>query len=220
MSKFRKERFEVVIVDTSGRHKQEEALFDEMKEIAYVVEPSNTIFVMDASIGQAAESQALAFKSAVDVGSVILTKMDGHAKGGGALSAVAATKAPVTFIGTGEYVQDFERFEVQGFVGKLLGMGDIKGLIEKVQDLKLDQNKELMKKLGQGIFTLRDMYEQFQNILKMGPLSKVMGMMPGIPSDLLEGGDEEASGRIKRFMAIMDSMSNKGLQGKRHGNVS
>merc|ERR1719229_1196517 len=105
---------------------------------------------MDASNGQSCESHAHAFKSKVDVASIIVTKLDGHAKGGGALSAVAATKSPIVFIGTGEHVDDFEPFKVQPFVQKLLGMGDIETLIDKVNDLKLDSNEDLVKKLKQG----------------------------------------------------------------------
>uniref|UniRef100_H2Z386 SRP54-type proteins GTP-binding domain-containing protein n=1 Tax=Ciona savignyi TaxID=51511 RepID=H2Z386_CIOSA len=101
---------------------------------------------MDASIGQACEAQARAFKEKVDVASVIVTKLDGHAKGGGALSAVAATQSPIIFIGTGEHIDDFEMFKTQPFVKKLLNMGDIEGLIDKVNELKLDENEELLDK--------------------------------------------------------------------------
>ena len=140
----------------------------------YFQKPNNVIFVIDASIGQACESQAKAFHQTVDVGSVIITKLDSHAKGGGALSAVAATKSPIIFIGTGEHIDDFEPFKVKPFVQKLLGMGDIEGLVEKVSELGLDDNEDLVKKLKQGQFTLRDMYEQFQNIMKMGPFSQIL----------------------------------------------
>ncbi|CAG8492136.1 483_t:CDS:10 [Acaulospora colombiana] len=211
VDKFKKEFFEIIIVDTSGRHKQESELFEEMKQISSVVNPDNTIFVMDATIGQAAEAQAKAFHEAADIGSIIITKMDGHAKGGGAISAVAATHSPIIFIGTGEHIHDLERFEPRRFVQKMLGMGDISGLMETVKDLKLDQNKNLMKNLEQGIFTIRDMYEQFQNISKMGPLSKMMQMMPGMSEMNFEGSDELGAQRIKRLMTIMDSMSESEL---------
>ncbi|ORX99592.1 signal recognition particle protein [Basidiobolus meristosporus CBS 931.73] len=211
VEKFKKDNFEIIIVDTSGRHKQETELFEEMKQISAVVKPNSTIFVMDGTIGQAADGQARAFKEAADIGSIIITKMDGHAKGGGAISAVAATQSPIIFIGTGEHLHDLDRFAPRPFVSKMLGMGDISGLVETVQDLKLDQNKDLMKKLEQGVFTLRDMYEQFQNILKLGPLSKVMGMMPGIPPELLKGSEQEGTNRIKSFMTMMDSMTNQEL---------
>ncbi|KAF9161959.1 Signal recognition particle [Actinomortierella ambigua] len=214
VNKFKKDHFEIIIVDTSGRHKQEQELFDEMQQISSAINPDSTIFVMDGTIGQAADAQSRAFKEAANVGSIIVTKMDGHAKGGGAISAVAATQCPIIFIGTGEHMHDLERFAPGPFISKMMGMGDISGLMETVQDLKLDQNKDLMKKLEQGQFSIRDMYEQFTTILKMGPLSKVMGMMPGIPQELMAGSDQDATNRIKRFMCIMDSMSAQELDGE------
>ena len=122
----------MIIVDTSGRHKQEQSLFDEMIQIENKIAPDTSIFVMDGSIGQACYAQAKAFHDQIKVGSVIVTKLDGHAKGGGALSAVAATKSPIVFIGTGEHFEDFEEFKAKGFIRRLLGLGDIEGLIEKV----------------------------------------------------------------------------------------
>lgn len=212
---FKKEGFEVIIVDTSGRHKQEESLFEEMLQVSNAIQPDNIIFVMDATIGQACESQARAFKEKVDVGSVIITKLDGHAKGGGALSAVAATNSPVIFIGTGEHIDDLEPFKTKPFVSKLLGMGDIEGLIDKVNELKLDDNEELMEKIKHGQFTLRDMYEQFQNIMKMGPFSQIMGMIPGFSQDFLsKGSEQESMARLKRLMTIMDSMNDGELDNR------
>jgi signal recognition particle subunit SRP54 len=116
VDKFKADGFEIIIVDTSGRHKQEESLFEEMLQVSNSIQPDNVVFVMDASIGQACEAQARAFNQTVDVGSVIITKLDGHAKGGGALSAVAATHSPIIFIGTGEHIDDFEQFKVKPFV--------------------------------------------------------------------------------------------------------
>lgn len=208
VEKFKSENFEIIIVDTSGRHKQEDSLFEEMLQVSNAVRPDNTVFVMDAAIGQACESQARAFKDKVDVGSVIVTKLDGHAKGGGALSAVAATSSPIIFIGTGEHIDDLEVFRVKPFISKLLGMGDIEGLIETVQDLGLEDNQELIKKLKHGEFTLRDMYEQFQNIMKMGPFSQIMGMIPGFGQDFMtKGGEQESKARLEHLMTMMDSMS-------------
>lgn len=207
ISEFKKAEFEIIIVDTSGRHKQEAALFDEMKEIVRVAKPDSIIFVMDGSIGQAADSQARAFKAAVNVGSVIMTKMDGHAKGGGALSAVAATQSPIMFIGTGEHMSDLEPFSVRPFINKMLGMGDIGGLVETVKDLKLDQNTDMIKKLEAGIFTLRDLYDQLGMIMQMGPITKVMGMMPGFNSDMFQGSEHEMTSRLRKCMTIMDSMT-------------
>ena len=112
---------------------QEEALFEEMEQVAQLTSPDDVVFVMDSSIGQAAHDQAQAFKKKVSVGSVIITKLDGHAKGGGALSAVAATGAPITHVGTGEHIEDFEDFEVKSFVSRMLGKGNIAGLMEKMK---------------------------------------------------------------------------------------
>jgi len=212
VEQFTDEGFEIIIIDTSGRHKQEESLFEEMLQISSVCKPDNIIFVMDASIGQACESQARAFKDKVDIGSVIITKLDGHAKGGGALSAVAATQSPIIFIGTGEHIDNFEEFRTKPFISKLLGMGDIEGLIEKVNDLKIEENQQLLDKLKHGHFTLRDMYEQFQNVRKMGPMSQIMGMLPGFSTEFLtKGGEQESMARLKRLMTIMDSMSDEEL---------
>ncbi|CAF0961768.1 unnamed protein product [Rotaria sordida] len=209
---FRKDNFELIVVDTSGRHAQEESLFEEMLQISNGIQPDNIIFVMDASIGQACELQAQAFKSKVDVGSVIVTKLDSHAKGGGALSAVAATKSPIIFIGTGEHIDDFEVFKTKPFISKLLGMGDIQGLVEKVNDLKLEDNEELIEKLKHGQFTLRDMYEQFQNIMKMGPFGQIMGMIPGFGTEFIsKSGEQESQARLKKMMCVMDSMNDNEL---------
>lgn len=212
VEKFKQDGFEIIIVDTSGRHKQEDSLFEEMLQVSQAINPHNVVFVMDATIGQACELQARAFKEKVDVASVIVTKLDGHAKGGGALSAVAATKSPITFIGTGEHVEDFEPFKTRPFVSKLLGLGDIEGLMDKVQELNLEDNKELIDKLKHGQFTLRDMYEQFQNIMKMGPINQIIGMMPGFGPDFMSKGNErESMGRLKKLMTIMDSMNDDEL---------
>ncbi|KAI9320588.1 signal recognition particle protein [Dichotomocladium elegans] len=213
VDKFKSEKFEIIIVDTSGRHKQEAELFEEMKQIAAAVDPDSTVFVMDGTIGQAAEAQSKAFKEAANFGSIILTKMDGHAKGGGAISAVAATQSPIIFIGTGEHLHDLDRFEPKPFIRKMLGMGDMRDLVEKVQDMKLDQNKNLMKNLEQGKYSLRDMYDQLQQISKMGPLSKLMGSIPGMPAEMMAGSEEETGKRFKRMMCIMDSMTDAELDG-------
>jgi len=210
VAKFKKERFEIIIVDTSGRHRQEKDLFDEMTQIQSAVSPDQTIMVLDATIGQQAEAQSKAFKETADYGAIIITKTDGHAAGGGAISAVAATHTPIVFIGTGEHMLDLERFAPQPFVSKLLGMGDMAGLVEHVQALKLDQ-KDTMKHLAEGVFTVRDLRDQLQNIMKMGPLSKMAGMIPGLGQMMGGMDDEEGSMKMKRMIYICDSMTNKEL---------
>ena len=217
VDQFEKEGYEVIIVDTSGRHRQEAGLLEEMQEIAAAVRPDNTILVMDATQGQAVYDQAEAFSNAVDVGSVVITKLDGHAKGGGALSAVAATESPIVFLGSGEHFDDLEPFNAESFVSKLLGFGDVKGLMEAMKSASDPKSQEeFMEKMSKGEFTLRDMYGQFQRVLNMGPLNKMMGMMPGMPDYLIPKGnsDDESTSRLKKFMYMMDSMTAAELDGK------
>lgn len=219
VAQFRKDKYDVIIVDTSGRHRQESALFEEMQEIRASIDPDDVVFVLDATQGQSVGDQAKAFHEAVDIGSVVITKLDGHAKGGGALSAVAATGAPIVFLGSGEHFDDFEPFNSRSFVSRLLGMGDMRGLVEQIKDTvggDKNQPDHLMEKFNKGIFTLRDMYEQFENVMKLGPLNKVMAMIPGIPQ-LVGGGnssDDDGGNRLKRFMYMMDSMTDDELDGR------
>jgi len=224
LEKFQTAGYDIIIVDTSGRHKQEAALFEEMEQVATVVKPQQIVFVMDGSIGQAAMDQAHAFKKTVDVGAVIITKLDGHAKGGGALSAVAATKSPIIFIGTGEDLHDLQEFEVQSFVSRLLGMGDVKGMFNLIKEVvPKDAQPKLAKRLQEGKFSLRDMYEQFQSMLKMGPLSQVMEMLPDTGlSQLLKGAGKGDAGqaKIKSYMNIMDSMNDQELDNPKVLNTS
>jgi len=209
---FRKEKYDLIIVDTSGRHKQEAALFEEMKQVEEVVSPNDIVFIMDSHIGQACYEQAKAFRQCVNVGSVIITKLDGHAKGGGALSAVAATNSPIIFLGTGEHFDEFNTFDPQSFVSRLLGMGDLKGLFQSITEaMPLDKQPELLKKISKGKFSLRDLYEQFQNLQKMGPIGQVMQMIPGMSQMLPQGAEKEGAKRIKRFMVMMDSLTDEEL---------
>jgi len=212
---FKKEGFEMIIVDTSGRHKQESELFDEMKQVAEAIKPDEIIFVMDSSIGQACYDQALAFRKAVDVGSVIITKLDGHAKGGGALSAVTATESPIIFIGTGEHFDDFEEFEAKSFIKRLLGLGDIEKIVNIVKEaVPLEDQPKLLEKISSGNFTLRDMQSQYKNILKIGSFSQFLSFLPGVGTSLMgKMNEKESIARVKKFICIMDSMTNEELDG-------
>jgi signal recognition particle subunit SRP54 len=166
---FREQKYEIIIVDTSGRHKQEQELFDEMLQVEATIKPDTSIFVMDGSIGQACYEQAKAFHDTIKVGQVIVTKLDGHAKGGGALSAVAATQSPIIFIGTGEHFDDFEAFDPKSFIKRLLGLGDLETLMSKVQEtMTSKKSQKMMENLKEGKFTLRDMRDQFAQVLSMG----------------------------------------------------
>ncbi|KAG5220597.1 Signal recognition particle [Salix suchowensis] len=186
---FKKERFEVIIVDTSGRHKQESELFEEMVQISEAVRFLALCFdIISILPGQAAEAQSRAFKESADFGAIIVTKMDGHAKGGGAISAVAATKTPIIFLGVGEHLHDLDRFSPQPFISKLLDLAS----------QNPDKQKEMAKKLEEGKLSIRDWREQISNIASM---------IPGLPQDLLQGSDEEGSLRLKRMIYMTDSMT-------------
>ncbi|KAH3767142.1 signal recognition particle 54 kDa subunit [Pelomyxa schiedti] len=211
---FKKESSDLIIVDTSGRHKQEEALFEEMESIASSIKPDCIIFVMDASIGQTAHDQAAAFKARVPIGSVIITKLDGHAKGGGALSAVAATQSPIIFLGTGERQEDLDSFTPKVFVKRLLGEGNMKEVIEIVKEvMPKEQQERLTTKLQQGKLTLRDLYEQLQATLQMGPIDKMLQNLPGFSNMPLPKG-VDANAKLRGFINIMDSMTAAELDGK------
>ena len=198
---------EVVILDTSGRHKEEEALIKEMQQIEAAVNPHEVILVLDGTIGQQATAQASAFKDATDIGSIIVSKLDGTARGGGALSGVAATGAPIKFIGTGEKVDDLEAFIPSRFIGRLLGMGDIEGLIAKVKAAEAPVSEKDVMAMMSGKFSLQDMYNQFEAMQNMGPLQKVLGMIPGfsyqMPTDEVENAEE----RLVRWKVMIQSMT-------------
>jgi signal recognition particle subunit SRP54 len=199
--------FEVIILDTSGRHKNETGLIQEMKQIADEVKPQEIILVLDGTIGQQASSQAIAFKEATKIGSIIVSKLDGTARGGGALSSVAATGAPIKFIGTGEKIEDLEAFIPSRFIGRLLGMGDIQGLVEKVKEAEAPVSEKDVMAMLSGKFSLQDMYNQFEAMQNMGPLQKVLSMVPGLnyqlPADELENAEE----RLAKWKVIIQSMT-------------
>ncbi|MEM2914165.1 MAG: signal recognition particle receptor subunit alpha, partial [Candidatus Bathyarchaeia archaeon] len=156
--------YEVIIVDTAGRHKDELSLIKEMKMLEVAIKPDEVIMVIDGTIGQQAAVQAKAFHEATPIGSIIVAKLDGSARGGGALSAVVATGAPIKFIGTGEKIDAIEVFDPPRFVGRLLGMGDLQSLIEKVREAEVKVPEKKAKAILSGKFTLADMYEQLEAV--------------------------------------------------------
>jgi signal recognition particle subunit SRP54 len=202
---------DVVIVDTSGRHKLENDLIKEMKEIFKTTKPDEKLLVMDATIGQEAGPQAKAFDEAVDITGIVLTKLDGTAKGGGALSAAAEVGAPIVFIGTGEHPGDFEIFDPSRFISRLLGMGDIKSLLEKAEEsLKGKDAEKTARRIMSGKFTLHDMYDQMGMLSGMGPLQKVAEMLPGGFSSKLKDADMDGTqNKLQNFRVIMDSMTDE-----------
>jgi len=201
-------KYDVRIVDTAGRHALEADLIQEMKDIHTVVNADHKLLVMDAAIGQQASEQARAFHDAVNITGVIITKLDGTAKGGGALSAVAETKTSVAFIGVGETPADLEKFEADRFISRLLGMGDIKTLIEKAQEIQTDEAVDV-DALMKGRFTLKDMYQQMEAMNKLGPLKQIMQMLPlgGLGVELSDSDYQMTKDRLDKFKVIMDSMT-------------
>lgn len=208
MNKF-KRTSDVIIVDTSGRHKLEDELISEMKEIFKVTKPDEKLLIMDAAMGQQSGPQAKAFNDAIGITGIVLTKLDGTAKGGGALSAAAEVGAPIIFVGTGEHPTDFEKFDPSGFISRLLGMGDIKSLLERAEEsLKGKDAEKTARRLMSGKFNLNDMYDQMDMLSGMGPLSKVAEMLPFGQSGKLKDVDmDETQNKLKRFRVIMDSMT-------------
>ncbi len=205
-------KYDIIIVDTAGRHSLEEELIEEMKEISKVFNPDEKILVLDASIGQQAGKQAKAFNDAIGITGVILTKMDGSAKGGGALSAVAETGAQILYIGTGEQLDDFEKFDEKRFLSRLLGMGDLQTLIEKVEEVaKEEEVSETAKKIISGKFTLLDMYDQMEIVTKMGPFQKIADLLP-FGRTLNDEEMHVMQEKLKKFKVIMDSMTKRELE--------
>ena len=201
------EKYDVIIVDTAGRHKDEKSLIEEMKVLQEAIKPDEVIMVIDGTMGQQAASQAEAFHKATKIGSIIVAKLDGSARGGGALSAVAATGAPIKFIGTGEKIDDLEVFDPPRFVGRLLGMGDLQSLIEKVKEAEVKMPKKKAKAILSGKFTLSDMYEQFEAMRKMGPFSRLLSMLPGLGYELPEEAINVAEERLEKWRVIIQSMT-------------
>lgn len=211
---------DVHIVDTAGRHALETELIDEIEEIEETVDPDRNLLVLDAAIGQGAKEQAREFDDAIGVDGVTITKLDGTAKGGGALTAVNETDSSIAFLGTGETVQDIERFEPDGFISRLLGMGDLKQLSERVERAMQETGEEdedwEPEDMLQGSFTLKDMQRQMDAMSKMGPLDQVMDMIPGMGGGMMDQLPDDAmdvtQDRMRNFEVIMDSMTDEELE--------
>ena len=200
-------KFDILIVDTAGRDALNEELTEEIERIDEIVDADSKLLVISGDIGQAAQTQAEKFHKTCGVTGVIATKMDGTAKAGGALSACAVTNAPILFIGVGEMIDDLEAFNAKGFVGRLLGMGDLEALLEKAKlAMSEDEAKDVSKKFMKGDFSLKDLYSQMEAMSKMGSMQKLMEMIPGmgqlhIPKEALS----VQEGKLKRWKYIMNS---------------
>ncbi len=203
--------YNVIIVDTAGRHALEEDLIQEMIEIDKALSPDHRFLVIDAAIGQLASKQATAFHDAVGITGIIVTKFDGTAKGGGALSASKEIGIPIAFIGTGERIDDFEKFDPERFVSRLLGLGDLKSLLEKAEEALKEEEIDA-EALLKGKFTLKEMYKQLEAMKKMGPVSRIFEMLPfGFSLDVKDEMFETTEEKLKKFKVIMDSMTEEEL---------
>ena len=197
---------EVVIIDTQGRHALETDLIQEIIDINTISKATHRWLVIDAALGQQASEQARRFHEAIAIDGVIITKMDGTAKGGGALSAVSETKSGIVFIGSGETIDDLERFDPDGFISRLLGMGDLRALVERAEETIATSDIDV-NAMMRGKFTLRDMYKQLESLNKMGPLKQIMSMLPLGNMKVPEGVYDVTSTKMNRYRIIMDSMT-------------
>ena len=206
-SKFSK--YDILFIDTAGRDSLDRELVREIKEFNDKIKPDEKLLVLSADIGQAAQGLSEGFHENCGVTGVIVSKLDGTARAGGALTGTAATGAKVKFIGVGEKIDDLEVFNPKGFVSRLLGMGDLEALLDKAKDV-LDEERagDMKDRMMSGEFDLNDLYEQMKAMKKMGPLNKIMDMIPGfsgvkLPKDLLQ----VQEGKLERWKYIIDSCS-------------
>ncbi|MFH0752857.1 MAG: LAGLIDADG family homing endonuclease [archaeon] len=206
--------FDIVIIDSAGRDALSDELITEIETLNKELKPNEVILVISADIGQAAQKQAEQFHKSCNVTGIVATKMDGTAKAGGALSACSVTGAPVKFIGTGEKIDDLEQFNPKGFVGRMLGMGDLEALLEKAKEAMTEEDAEALgKKFLKGDFNFLDLYEQLQAMGKMGSMTKIMEMIPGlggikIPKEMIQGQEN----KLKIWKHIMQSMTKEELE--------
>jgi signal recognition particle subunit SRP54 len=200
--------YDTIIFDTAGRDALDEELAEELKKLAEIIKPEEVLLTIPADIGKIAGLQSNEFNKLVGITGVIITRMDGTAKGGGAISSCFATGAKVKFIGTGEKVDDLEVYNPESFVSRLLGLGDLQTLLEKAKEAEVKPEK--VEKIVEGKFTLQDFYEQIEALSRIGPLESLLGMIPGfgfmkIPKDLVEKQEE----KMRKFKVIIQSMTNE-----------
>jgi len=208
------DKFDVLIIDTAGRDAMSSDLIEEIEALNNEIKPDERLLVISADIGQAAQKQAEQFHKSCNITGVIITKMDGTAKGGGALTACAACNVPIKFIGVGEKVNDIEQFNPKGFVGRLLGMGDLTALLDKAKEAITEEEAEdLGKRLLKGDFNLIDLYEQMIAMKKMGPLNKIVEMVPGfsqlkLPKEALDVHED----KLEKWRYAMNSFTKEELE--------
>jgi signal recognition particle subunit SRP54 len=201
-----KQGYDVVLLDTAGRLHVDDELMAEVAQIAKVTRPHNQVLVVDAMTGQDAVNSAKSFHERLELTGCILTKMDGDARGGAAVSFKAVTGVPILFTGTGEKIEDLDSFHPERMAGRILGMGDVVGLVDKAQDaIEEHEAQAQMEKMILGSFTLEDMFSQIRMIRKLGPMKKVLGMMPGMPKEVRDMDVDDR--QMNRLEALFTSMT-------------
>jgi signal recognition particle subunit SRP54 len=203
---------DVVIVDTAGRLHIDDDLMDELQAIKGIVQPSDQLFVADAMTGQDAIKSAGEFNRRIGVTGVVLTKMDGDARGGAALSVVSVVGVPIAFVGSGERLQDLEPFHADRVVSRVLGMGDVLSLIERAEEaVSVEDAAKLEEKIRRDEFTLDDFRDQLRTIRKMGPLEQILGMLPGFGAvkEMQQAREQVDEKQFARIEAIINSMTAK-----------
>jgi signal recognition particle subunit SRP54 len=203
---FTNNKLDVLIIDTAGRHKDEEGLIEEMRNMYNIATPDLVLLVIDGTIGQQAFNQAKTFHDTARIGGIVVTKLDGTAKGGGALAASAATGAKIMFIGNGERIDDLEQFSPTRFVGRLLGMGDIKALLEMARALELQADEGQAKRVLKGKMTIEDFYSQMENVGKMG-FKNILENLPGLSGVVKEDQIDVIQEKMNKWRYIIQSMT-------------
>jgi signal recognition particle subunit SRP54 len=207
-------KYDLILIDTAGRDGLNKELIKEIEKLNKKLKPTYRILVMAADIGQTAKTQSEEFQKALAIDGVIITRMDGTSKAGGALTACKETKAPVFFIGVGEQIHEIELFDPESFIQRLLGMGDLEALIEKVKSATDEkQQQRIEDRLKEGKFTLLDLYSQLEQMNKIGSMDKLIGMVPGmsaakVPKDLLE----KQESKMKHWKNQISSMTEEEME--------
>ena len=204
---FENSNLDIVLIDTAGRHKEEKDLLDEMKQINKVADPDLALLVIDGTIGQQCFNQADAFHKIVQVGGIIITKLDSSAKGGGAIAASAATGAQIMYIGTGERIDDLEQFSPTRFVGRILGMGDVKAVLDLAKRLESEADDVRLKRISSGKMNMEDFFYQLEEVSKVGSLRGFLDNMPGLSGMVKDEQLDQMEGRIEKWRYIIQSMT-------------
>lgn len=204
---FQDQPLDVILIDTAGRHKEEKDLLDEMASISKVSDPDLALLVVDGTIGQQCFNQAEAFHKTTPVGGILITKLDSSAKGGGAIAASAATGAQIMYIGTGERIDDLEKFSPTRFVGRLLGMGDIQAVLDLAKRLEDEGDDVRLKRISSGKMNMDDFFYQLEEVTKAGSLKGLLDSMPGLSGMVKDDHLDQMEDRMSRWRYIIQSMT-------------